>query len=182
VPATALLAGLAGLVGIGLLSPAPRTAVPAAGPPVAQPVAQAAPPGTPLWQAVRPSVTVSHPRAESEVRGGRVTIAGVVDGGAAHVIVSVRNRREHLLDQVTVATNDGQAFGAIIKIPGPADGEDRRRVWLEVIAYDAANVPVAGLVRPLSVVRPEYRLALPRVLGEDGGVGILGVDLPAEVR
>jgi hypothetical protein len=113
------------------------------------------------------------------VPGGRVAVSGVVDGGAERVLVTIRNRREHLLDQVSIPTRDGLAFRALITIPAPADGEDRRRVWLEVIAYDAHDVPVAGLVRPLSVVRPRPPLVLPRLLGEDGGIGVLGVDLSA---
>ena len=157
---------------MALLSPAPRAA-----PPVAQrPIAHAAAAGEELWQATRPSVTVSQPRAETDVPGGRVTISGVVDGGAQRVIISIRNRREHLLDQVSIPTRRGGAFGALITIPAPAESEDRRRVWLEVIAYDAGDIPVAGLVRPLSVVHPPRLIGL---LGEDGGVGVLGVDLSA---
>jgi hypothetical protein len=138
------------------------------------PVAIAAPsvaPVPPDWRATRPNVVLSAPIATGHVVAGEVSVVGRLGSPADSVVVSIRTRREHLIDSERVVTSpDRLGFEASLTVPGPATGDDTRPVWLEVIAYTNDDVPVAGIVAVLRVHAPPP----PRLLGEDGGMGPLG--------
>jgi hypothetical protein len=116
-------------------------------------------------------VVLSAPGATGHVIAGEIAIVGRLGSPADTVIVSIRTRREHLIDSERVVTSlDRLGFEASLTVPGPATGNDTRPVWLEVIGYTNDDVPVAGTVAVLRVHAPPP----PRLLGEDGGMGPLG--------
>jgi hypothetical protein len=116
-------------------------------------------------------VILSKPASTGRVVAGEVAVVGRLESPADTVVVSIRTRREHLIDTDRVVTSlDKLGFAASLAVPGPSDGNEPRRVWLEVIGYTFDGVPVAGTVAVLRVHAPPP----PRQLGDDGGMGPLG--------
>ena len=177
--AGAWVLGIGALIGVAIVAPrsAPAPADAAAVDGLPRNVAAEDRP----WQASRPNVVVFDPAGSGVVRAGRITVAGFIDGTASSVTVSIRNRREALLDDQSVPVGaDGRSFSATVAVPAPAGTSATRRVWLEVIAYSSDGMPVAGMVGPLIVGRATAAPAGggAKLLGNDGGMGILGVELP----
>jgi hypothetical protein len=124
------------------------------------------------WQATRPNVVLARPGAGGHVTAGELAVVGRLGSLADTVIVSIRTRREHLIDTDRVVTSlDKLGFEATVRVPGPAGPDDTSRVWLEIIGYTYDGVPVAGTVAVLRV----HAAPPPRLLGDDGGMGALGV-------
>jgi hypothetical protein len=172
------LAAVAGLASVAIVAPGSE-ARPPADPPAPHPSAAAdAPRVSPdrvSFHGDRPNVVLDRPGPGGHVVAGELAVAGTLGSPADTVIVSIRTRREHLIDRARVTTSlDKLDFEAAVSVPGPPPGGEPRRVWLEVIGYTNDGMPVAGMVAILRVHAPPP----PRLLGDDGGIGRLGGSTP----
>lgn len=154
--ALALIVGT-GLVGRGGEAPVRAEAAASARPD--QPRAQA-----PAWVAGPPErLTMTMPSARNVAIATRtVEVAGTLDGGAGHVVVTLESRRSHLLESRTVPVVDGR-FHASFVLPNPRPGG---RMWVSVVLLGPTGLPLEAIRRPFVSAA-----LMPRTLGEDGLVG-----------
>jgi hypothetical protein len=132
-------------------------------------------------------IVLVEPRLRGTVRDGRIRVAGFVEGGGTRLHVVAIDEQGRVLDRAQLATRADATgpwlarhrFAATVDVPNPPLGG---LIWLELVAYDERGVAIAAMTRSMRMHRGlagPLASTAPRLLGEDGGIGVLGVELPA---
>jgi hypothetical protein len=133
-------------------------------------------------------IVLVQPRLRQTVQDGRIMVSGFVEGGGTRLHVVAIDGHGRVLDRTQLDTRADATgawlkrhrFAATVDVPNPPLGGT---IWLELVAYDERGVAIAAMTRSLGMERGGLAGPLastaPRLLGEDGGIGVLGVELPA---